>query len=368
MKNSLIYIIVFLLIAFGSNAQTVISGVVTDPSNAPVPFASVYLSKTTVGVITDLKGVYTLRIPQEGKYELIASSLGYKTLSQIITAGGNDQKINITLSNYDIVLSEVIVKAKDRNRAQNYARFHKCFIGNTTNAQQCKIENPKDVIIYLDYKDSILKALSIKPLIITNKALGYKVIYELNEFNLYLKTGHLRFSGNHYFQAMEGNQRQLARWQRNRSIAYYGSRMHFLRAIYNKSVVQENFEMFEIEKDSLSKRWIHVKPLVENDIYTGFNPGSVTLYHRYPVTICFIDNHPELFRFINGYGPGKYYSTIIFSDSLQVYKNGYYPDLYGATWGGHMSKDRIAEMLPFDFVPKFIEKEKRDSIKETLVK
>jgi len=175
MKNSLISIFIFFFIAFSANAQTVISGAVTDLSNAPIPFASVYLSKTTVGVMTDMKGVYTLKIPQEGKYELIASSLGYKTRSQVISADSIPLQINIKLENQDIVLSEVIIKAKDVNRPQNYKLFIKNFIGTTPNARLCTIENPKDVIIYLDYKDSILKALSVRPLVITNKALGYTI-------------------------------------------------------------------------------------------------------------------------------------------------------------------------------------------------
>src|SRR5664279_1153784 len=137
MKNSLVFILLFLLIAFNSNAQTLISGVVTDSSNTPISFASVYLSKTSVGIMANDKGAYTLTVSQDGKYELIASSLGYKTKSQTITAEGKIQKINIKLENQDIVLSEVIIKAKDLNRPKNYKLFLKCSIGNTANARLC---------------------------------------------------------------------------------------------------------------------------------------------------------------------------------------------------------------------------------------
>src|SRR5674476_242978 len=150
MKNSLISIIIFLLIGISSSAQTLISGVVFDAANAPIPFASVYLSKTTVGVMANDQGLYTLSVPRDGKYELIASCLGYKTKSQVISADSIPQKINIKLDNQDIVLSEVIIKAKDVNRPQNYKLFLKNFIGITPNARLCTIENPKDVIIYLD--------------------------------------------------------------------------------------------------------------------------------------------------------------------------------------------------------------------------
>lgn len=315
--------------------------------------------------MTDMKGVYTLKIPQEGKYELIASSLGYKTRSQVISADSIPLQINIKLENQDIVLSEVIIKAKDVNRPQNYKLFIKNFIGTTPNARLCTIENPKDVIIYLDYKDSILKALSVRPLVITNKALGYTINYELNDFQLNLKTGHFSFSGNHYFQQSEGNRIKKAKWQRNRSIAYYGSRMHFLRAIYNKSLKEENFEMHACKMDSLSKEWITCNEIDENEVYVGFNPGSVTLYHQKRIVIFYIDNHPALSRFDYKWTTTKYKSAIIISDSIQVYKNGYYPAIYDVSWGGTMSMDRIAEMLPYDFIPRYTEYGKKDIEKES---
>lgn len=306
------------------------------------------------------KGAYGLAVPQDGKYELIASCLGFKTKSQIISAEGIPQKINIKLDNYDIVLSEVIIKAKDENRPKNYKLFLKCFVGNTPNARLCILENPKDVIIYLDYKYSILKALSVKPLIITNKALGYTVIYELNDLHLNLKTGQFRFSGNNYFKELEDSPRIKTRWQRNRSLAYYGSRMHFLRAIYNKSIKQENFEMHICEIDSFGKGWIQTKSIDENEVCLGFNPGCVTIYNPYPIAILYSDNHPVLSS-LEEWTPLRYKSAIIFSDSLQVYENGYTPNTYGVTWGGHMAMDRIAEMLPYDFLPKFIEKTEEES-------
>jgi hypothetical protein len=365
MKSSLITIILFFLLAITSPAQTIISGTVTDVSNIPVPFASVYLSKTTVGAITDMKGIYTLTIPQEGKYELIASCLGYKTLSQIITAEGNPQTINIKLENYDIILSEVIVKAKDVNRPKNYKLFLKCFIGNTSNARLCTIENPKDVIIYRDYKANILNAFSVKPLIIINKALGYTINYELTGLHLNLKTEQFKFSGYHYFQQLEGNQAIKTRWQHNRSQAYYGSRMHFLRALYNKTVTQENFEMHNSEIDSLSKAWYQTNLIDENEVYVGYNPGCVILYHRDPIGIIYNNFKPTLTSFGRTWATLKNYSAIIFSDSLQVYKNGYTPNTYGVTWGGTMAMDRIAEMLPYDFIPQFTQYGKKDVKKES---
>jgi len=141
--------------------------------------------------------------------------------------------------------------------------------------------------------------------------------------------------------------------------------MHFLRAIYNKSLKEENFEMHACKMDSLSKEWITCNEIDENEVYVGFNPGSVTLYHQKRIVIFYIDNHPALSRFDYKWTTTKYKSAIIISDSIQVYKNGYYPAIYDVSWGGTMSMDRIAEMLPYDFIPRYTEYGKKDIEKES---
>lgn len=70
------------LLSFAAHAQEIpmtVSGKVTDSSDgSPVPFASVHLEGTMVGVSTDNQGHYTITIPEDGI--LIFSSIGYKTM------------------------------------------------------------------------------------------------------------------------------------------------------------------------------------------------------------------------------------------------------------------------------------------------
>lgn len=70
------------LLSFAAQAQEIpmtVSGKVTDSADGnPVPFASVHLEGTMVGVSTDSQGHYTITIPEDGI--LIFSSIGYKTM------------------------------------------------------------------------------------------------------------------------------------------------------------------------------------------------------------------------------------------------------------------------------------------------
>jgi len=354
--KSIGWVAFFFLLHFAVHAQTIITGRVTDSQNHPIPYATVYLSKTTMGVLANQNGVYSLNVSQTGTYELIVSCVGYESHSQIINANGADKRIDISLSERTVLIKEVTIKGKDVNREFNYNKFVGCFIGRTENAAFCKIKNPKDLIIYRSSNDSNLIAYSIKPLEIENSSLGYKIIYDLQYFNYNRKTGHLRFSGDYYFQDITNKDRANLKIQRRRLISYYGSRMHFLRALFVDSVSQENFKIYNTQMDSTHNSWVKSDIISDKEVCMTLKADSMTIYHPNPIVINYSDNHPELFPLPQVYRPGEYNSLIVFNDSLHVYRNGYYPDGYDLSWGGFMSRDRIAELLPYDFVPKSVVK------------
>src|SRR5664280_3308742 len=114
MRNRIIIVALLVLFGYKLSAQTIITGIVSDSVNIPVPNAAVYISKTTIGTFTDQKGAYSISIPQQGEFELTASFIGYKTKSVIIFANGNRQIINIKLSLNPVLLNEVTVRSKNK--------------------------------------------------------------------------------------------------------------------------------------------------------------------------------------------------------------------------------------------------------------
>ena len=358
---STVFIILFLLFGYTLKAQTIITGVVSDSLNNPIPSASVYLSKTTVGTLTDNKGVYSLTIPQHGVYEMITSYLGYLSNSQFIAAEGNKQIINIKLYVNLVQLNEVTVKSRDENRIRNYAQFIRFFLGESSNSQICKIKNPEDIHFYRDARTQTLNGFSIKPLLIENRALGYLINYELEDFSFNPETEILRFKGNHYFQPLTGTTKDIKRWERNRLLAYYGSKMHFFRAAFSDSLGHENFEIFECRADSAENEFKIIKPIMIKDLSLAKSSNYMTIFYKNPVEITYTDNHPELSTALTGFTPQKVISTLVFSDFINVYQNGYFDNPYSITWGGEMGNERIADMLPYDFIPQQMTKVDLDS-------
>lgn len=350
-RKILIVLVCWVSISLHLKGQTIVTGTVTDSLNIPVPYASVYLAKTTFGTIASEKGTYSLSAPSEGTYELIASCMGYETQSRLAKLKGQEKHIDFRLNERPIIIKEVIVKDKDKNRQQNYAKFLRCFIGMSIHSPYCTIENSKDLIVYRDSEEQNLIAYSKKPLIITNSALGYKILYDLKYFKYEQSSGHLQFSGNYYFIDISNQKRANSRTNRNRLIAYYGSRMHFLRALFADSLKQQNYQIFHIESDS-SGTEVLTPPIQAQEMRLEASADSITLFHSDPVVVNYTDNHPELYPLPQIYKPRSYYSVMRLNDTVQIYKNGYYSDVYHISWSGSMADDRIAEMLPYDFIPR----------------
>lgn len=352
MRLKILLFAVITLLVIQMNAQTVISGLITDSLNVPIPYAHVFLSKTTVGVMANPEGEYLLTIPQQGNYEIVVTCVGYSPKSKIINANDVEQRIDIKLNTRTFILDEVIVNSKERNRRKNIRLFTEAFIGNTSNSYYCRIENTKDLVVFQSSSDSVLKAFSRKPLRIKNSALGYSIFFDLQDFQLNLKTGHLRYSGNYFFEEIKASQIKHDRWQLARLNTYYGSKMHFLRAFFNDSLKEENFELCTYILDSCRTEWVLANTISEYDLYNGYDNGTVTLFYNTPVSIIYTYNHPELSpAYKNRYWAHHLSSVIIFSDLLQVYKNGYYSGPYSASWGGDMARERVADLLPYDFIP-----------------
>ena len=106
--HRMICILIAVLMSSAAFAQNIsVSGNVTDSSNGePIPFASVHLDGTTIGVSTDSEGHYSLSVPHDGM--LVFSSIGYQTKQVMVSSSGIH---NVALDPDSEYLDETIVVA-----------------------------------------------------------------------------------------------------------------------------------------------------------------------------------------------------------------------------------------------------------------
>ncbi len=122
MYRSLI-LILLLLIGVAATAQSIkVFGKITNAKMEPLAFASVQVKEYKQGSITKEDGSYELEL-DEGKYDLVISMVGYKVQVVTIIIGKANYQKDIILEASDATnLSELTIKAKFKDRAEDYIR------------------------------------------------------------------------------------------------------------------------------------------------------------------------------------------------------------------------------------------------------
>ena len=103
-------LITMLLSPYVSGQITKIMGKVTDAgTHEPVPFANVFFQGTTIGVISDFNGDYSIETRTPGD-TLVASCVAYGT-QKFKVYKNKFQEINFDLASQDVNLPEVVIRA-----------------------------------------------------------------------------------------------------------------------------------------------------------------------------------------------------------------------------------------------------------------
>lgn len=110
--------------------EKTISGRVIDQEGLPLPGVSVVVQGTTIGVVTDIDGNYTLQVPDDARV-LVFSFVGMRR--QTVTIG-NQTTINITMEAETIGLEEVIAIGYASQRKAN-------IVGSVTSVSGEKMES-----------------------------------------------------------------------------------------------------------------------------------------------------------------------------------------------------------------------------------
>lgn len=295
-------------------------------TQAGIGFAAVYFSGTSTGTHTDLTGYFELDISRYKSMPLTISALGYYSVTLADFSHNKPNFIYLTTKDYE--LSEVVITAKNRRRA-NLNIFKREFLGTTPNARSCNIENENDVIFIYNPKRDTLKAFSSNPIIIYNQALGYKIVYYLDKFEYGFSNIYLRIIGNVILIADTTNLINLQKqFDKNRRSAFFGSRMHFLRSLWENNLAQDRF----VVTDSSNVELKYNKIVTQTD--------SLLKYISYPRTM-----------FVK-YGPLSLQTQIkVVNDYVYFNENGFFDPLE-IFWQGYMAEKRIGDLLPFEYKPK----------------
>ena len=331
MKINLI-VILLILISLPNYSQ-IISGTVLDyKTGKQIPYVNVYFNGTTLGTNTDKLGSFNLILPKQGKFPIVFSAIGYESIFLSDYPTGRSLMVLMEPKIYE--LEEVIVRSKKSlfyraNRNYYLIMFKKQFLGESLNASKCRILNQDDIVLEYLYDKDLLKAYSNKPLIIENKALGYQIIYFIDKFEYSSLWNILNLYGYFNFKedtALGGQQKVNA--DKRRRLAYLGSRMHLFRSLWENNLDSTGYTL----KNTDNKKLTYDSLVVQTDSDTKF------LNRKGIIDLAYLSKRSDT-------------RIEILQDSVYFNQSGYFAP-YVINWAGKMSDQRVADMLPFDYVYK----------------
>ena len=235
-----------LFILSAANAQFKITGKIISADNKkPIASASVFFSNTSKGSTTNDVGEFIIENMADGRYDLVASCIGYETYVQQVIPSTISAALTIELKPKIAELDEVVVGGYTKEGWKTWGKFFMDnFIGQTPYAAKCTIKNTEAIQFRNYKKQHLIKAFSDETLVIENKSLGYILRYRLELFQFDFVSRILFYQGYPLFEKMETSRsRKTNRWAENREKAYYGSELHFMRSLFRNKLVTDGFEI-----------------------------------------------------------------------------------------------------------------------------
>lgn len=224
-----------------------ISGYVKDSeTKEPLKYASVFLSGTSYGCITNSLGHFEIKNIQQGIYKIVCSVIGYnKAAKEININDAISIEESFELVQKNIELREIeIADNIDTEWAQNYRKFEQEFLGEGKNSEECTVVNKEVLSLVYDKKNFTVKGSCKDELIIFNQALGYRLKIILNEFiwSRIKDYGSMNFYS-HFEKLRPKDEKEKMKWEENRKKAYWGSLRHFLKSCVEGNFYEEGFRI-----------------------------------------------------------------------------------------------------------------------------
>ncbi|MEQ6120680.1 carboxypeptidase-like regulatory domain-containing protein [Reichenbachiella sp. MALMAid0571] len=369
-------IVLFKLDEPSSATLYTVSGLVQDKyTKEPVVGVNVFIAGTLMGSSTNLDGVFKIENVAAGTFELAASHISYHIAISKVEIGKDrlETKVNFKLDPKVNQLKELkVVSLKYKEWEKYYSIFKQEFLGSTQNARKCDILNPEVLdFTFNSFKKSI-EVKAYKPLIIINTALGYKLDYYLQYFEI--GNGNTRSTGISNFKELDPkNQREERRWTKNRLKSYEGSLTHFLRSLVKNDFEQEGYKIFSVEqlpeKEDVKAEEIDMKTVLfdsenGNEKQLRFNNYLKIIYTKENESSAYADNQVKQAMGIDPYVK-DYYNSVRRGVSLgkqtsymklnfpvaTINSRGFFKEPLAVATFGYWSWERVAEYLPIEYEP-----------------
>jgi hypothetical protein len=249
--------------------------------------------------------------------------------------------------------------------------FRREFLGRTNAAEATYIQNEEDIFFAQSNDPNQISAFTDVPLIIENRALGYRIYFELLSFTYQKTTGKSSFLGYNRFEELAEDEAAMEKYNIPRLTAYKGSSMHFFKSLKSNQLRQEGFSIRGVQQAATSRR-SGPKGNASQKGPDIFLPGKTYAADR--KSILFLDTASQQ-HYLNWkdalkvtYLPaseipigqnqtgqalrGQDTYLFIVSPPVYILENGLPANPQSVRFGGVWQTERVANMLPLDYIPR----------------
>jgi len=340
--NSIFFIFFIFCTTLEIVAQNTISGSVVDEKNQPLQGVSLYFDGTTIGTFTDENGRFYLALKALPKTNFVVHYLGYE--SQYFESFESSNSV-IKLKPSTLQLNEVVLVAPPFSRKEMLNAFREHFLGTTKAGKKCVIVNEDDIQFQYDATTKILTANSVNNLQILNEVLGYKISFNLIDFQLKFSKKSLSnsfllksfFAGTSFYEDVSN---EAIKTKNKRIESYKGSSKHFFKNLVDEKWSKKDFLLFDGSFGTDPKSQFQITK-------TDFNNNVLIINNK----LQKIEGEQRFFNVFNTLYNNKDQSKIIFkTQNLIIDAYGNHAPIDMIEFSGEMSKKRVGDMLPLDFV------------------
>ena len=321
-------------------------------SRLPLENAHVFIASSTIGTATDASGNFRLEDVPPGPHRLFVSMLGYEAAqTDTLLRGSGTLAFSFDLNPVVIELEEIVVNAREARRWQRrLLKFTRLFLGETPNSALAEITNPE--VLTFTSSWGRFSASASRPLVIENRALGYRIEYYLKEFFYYGNV--IKYDGEPLFTELEPQSaEQAALWEANRIRAFNGSLRHFLLSLMEGVSEAEGFATYR--RYSLERQSPAVAAETAALLRSGPTPDEMELvFHGFLEVVYTRELEDAAFhrwqRRTGRVQEQRSFLELTTGPTL-VDRSGEVIDPYGVTVYGYYAFERIADEVPKDYRP-----------------
>ncbi|MDP2885669.1 MAG: carboxypeptidase-like regulatory domain-containing protein [Ignavibacteria bacterium] len=334
-----------------------IVGVVLDvDSRSPLVNVNVFLSNTKIGTGTDARGAFTLTGIPSGKYNLVFSRVGYeRVIRSVLLNADTTIMVNAHLKPRVITIAGVDVVGEGSGnaweRTRNIRIFLEEFLGKTSNAKGCRVLHQELIRLWIDSSER-LNASTDSAIIVENRALGYRLYVELISFTYDIKLKGVKLFYYPRFEELAPvDSEEARRWEANRAKSYLGSRRHFFRSLFSRSLRRDNYFVTSGRGGGLVYRPGYP---VTDSLHLSFSRDSMTCVLTMDAPLYNAESYRVDFR--SGYPRSRLddYSSSIFEARQSQIRVAYgeLEDPRSIAVYGRWARERVADELPLEYVVK----------------